>query len=291
MNSSKDYYSILGVLPTAEDIIIRAAYRALAQRYHPDKFNGKRDEAESRMQELNEAFTVLSDPQQRKQYDEARGGRAGRSTFRDDDGVSPPGNDPLQKDWDLAVKYYPDLATHERRLFALSWKLANTFRACMLESKAFENRARIAEETEAKYFEAYFGTNEEVVRFARTLLEKGQRKAALALNEAVRVLGNKIDPSRVISRIIRDHGLWKYVINREQIEWLLKRIDASPYDTGACRNLIKELGGSSEEIGGFFSEGFRVHFQGETYKFEHSEELRQWVKRHLLSLARAAVQS
>ena len=35
-----DYYAVLGVNPGAEDIVIRAAYKALAQRYHPDRFSG-----------------------------------------------------------------------------------------------------------------------------------------------------------------------------------------------------------------------------------------------------------
>lgn len=36
MSEAQDYYSVLGVLPTADIIVIRAAYRALAQIYHPD---------------------------------------------------------------------------------------------------------------------------------------------------------------------------------------------------------------------------------------------------------------
>jgi DnaJ-class molecular chaperone len=43
----KNYYKILGVIPTAEMIIIKAAYRALSQKYHPDK---NRDEAEKYQQ-------------------------------------------------------------------------------------------------------------------------------------------------------------------------------------------------------------------------------------------------
>jgi curved DNA-binding protein CbpA len=35
--SSPDHYSVIGVLPTADDVVIRAAYRALAQRYHSDR--------------------------------------------------------------------------------------------------------------------------------------------------------------------------------------------------------------------------------------------------------------
>jgi curved DNA-binding protein CbpA len=66
----KDYYSILGVSPTAELVVIRAAYRALALRYHPDTWGGDRTQAENLMRELNEAYEVLSNATSRKIYDE-----------------------------------------------------------------------------------------------------------------------------------------------------------------------------------------------------------------------------
>lgn len=62
----KDHYQILGVLDDAQDIVIRAAYKALAQRYHPDKWKGDVNEANSRMAQINEAYGVLSDPIKRK---------------------------------------------------------------------------------------------------------------------------------------------------------------------------------------------------------------------------------
>lgn len=65
----KNYYKILGVLDDAEDIVIRAAYKALAQRYHPDKWNGNEEEANSKMSDINEAYGVLSDKSKRKKYD------------------------------------------------------------------------------------------------------------------------------------------------------------------------------------------------------------------------------
>ena len=61
----KDYYRVLGILPSAEDVVIRAAYRALAQRYHPDKWKGKATDVETRMKEINEAYGVLSDTKKR----------------------------------------------------------------------------------------------------------------------------------------------------------------------------------------------------------------------------------
>ena len=66
----KDYYKILGILDDAEDIIIRAAYKALAQKYHPDKWSGDVNDANLRMAEINEAYQFLSDKDKKAKYDE-----------------------------------------------------------------------------------------------------------------------------------------------------------------------------------------------------------------------------
>lgn len=66
---AKDYYAALGLLPTAELVVIKAAYKALAQRYHPDKFAGDPDVARSKMAELNEAYHILSHTQRRQALD------------------------------------------------------------------------------------------------------------------------------------------------------------------------------------------------------------------------------
>ena len=65
----KDHYAVLGLLPNAEAVVVKAAYKALAQRYHPDRFRGDPEFARSRMAELNEAYAVLSHPQRRRDYD------------------------------------------------------------------------------------------------------------------------------------------------------------------------------------------------------------------------------
>jgi hypothetical protein len=73
VDGSKDYYSVLGVIPTAELIVIRAAYRVLAGRYHPDVWKGKNSSiAEIKMREINEAHDILSNEEKRKQYDRLR---------------------------------------------------------------------------------------------------------------------------------------------------------------------------------------------------------------------------
>jgi curved DNA-binding protein len=64
----KDYYKILGVSKTASDKEIKAAYRRLAKKHHPD-INPGNKEAEARFKEIGEAYDVLSDKEKRKRYD------------------------------------------------------------------------------------------------------------------------------------------------------------------------------------------------------------------------------
>ena len=65
----KDYYAILGVPRTATDKEIKAAFRKLARKHHPDVNQGD-SSAEERFKEINEANEVLGDPEKRKKYDE-----------------------------------------------------------------------------------------------------------------------------------------------------------------------------------------------------------------------------
>ena len=65
----KDYYKILGISKTARESEIKAAYRQLARKHHPDLNPGDKL-AESRIKSINEAYEVLGDPEKRKKYDE-----------------------------------------------------------------------------------------------------------------------------------------------------------------------------------------------------------------------------
>jgi curved DNA-binding protein len=63
-----DYYKLLGLPKTATEKDIKAAYRKLARKYHPD-LNPNNKESERKFKEINEANEVLSDPEKRKKYD------------------------------------------------------------------------------------------------------------------------------------------------------------------------------------------------------------------------------
>lgn len=65
----KDYYEILGVPRTATDEEIKRAFRKLARKYHPDVATDKKA-AEEKFKEINEAYEVLGNPENRRRYDE-----------------------------------------------------------------------------------------------------------------------------------------------------------------------------------------------------------------------------
>jgi len=87
----KDYYKTLGVArdATAEDL--KKAFRKLARKYHPDV--SKEADAQLRMQEVNEAYAVLSDPEKRAAYDQLGSGHRPGQAFR-----PPP-------DWDAGFEF------------------------------------------------------------------------------------------------------------------------------------------------------------------------------------------
>jgi len=69
MTGKRDYYEVLGVSKSANESELKAAYRKLALKFHPDR-NPDNKEAEEKFKEAAEAYEVLRDPQKRQIYDQ-----------------------------------------------------------------------------------------------------------------------------------------------------------------------------------------------------------------------------
>lgn len=76
----KDFYQVLGVAKDASDADIKKTYRKLARKYHPDSNPGDAA-AEAKFKEISEAYAVLSDKEQRAEYDQIRAMGAGGARF------------------------------------------------------------------------------------------------------------------------------------------------------------------------------------------------------------------
>lgn len=76
----KDFYQILGVAKDVGEADLKKAYRKLARKYHPDSNPGD-TAAEARFKEISEAYSVLSDSEQRAEYDQIRAMGTGSARF------------------------------------------------------------------------------------------------------------------------------------------------------------------------------------------------------------------
>lgn len=69
MAKNDDFYELLGVSRDASDDVLKKAYRKLAMKYHPDRNPNQTEEDAARFKQINHAYEVLSDPEQRARYD------------------------------------------------------------------------------------------------------------------------------------------------------------------------------------------------------------------------------
>jgi len=236
----KDYYRTLGVIDDAEDIVIKAAYKALAQRYHPDKWAGDKTEANRRMTEINEAYGVLSDPVKRKEYDSERD----QATFQ----AEPEADDlnsSVEADWNKVIEYFPDLVGIAAGLAKLSPSLAYSYKVMLLDTKNFNGRQALANSLEEHYLEKYFGSNKDIKQFAKILISTGTRIAAKELNDAVTLLGSNVSSTVIIDRIQKKFDLGGGFFSiQASVEILMARSNYkySSGDLAAAKQILDTLG-------------------------------------------------
>lgn len=221
----KDYYQILGVLDDAEDIVIRAAYRALSQRYHPDKLESNAKDANIRMAEINEAYGVLSDSSKRKKYDETRECHKFGSDL-DAENIAKASSDfldSINKDWTIAKNHYPEIQNNFSALEKYSYLLAFAYKLILLDSQQFNENHAIYLRLKNAFLKTYFGDSQVINRFAQELILEGQIDAAKELNDHVRVLGKSLIPEKVIKEIGKKYQIERVIAEKKALKMEIQR--------------------------------------------------------------------
>ena len=263
-----NYYAILHVLPSAEIDVIKAAYKALARKYHPDTFNGDKAYAGKRMQEINDAFAVIGDPEKRKKYD------AERKTTNQKDEYSENGEDIDAKsgeDWVVACKYCPKAMAQFKYLHKLSPALAFTFQSYLLDTKKFMECDVVRKQMEDGFLKTFFGDDQTIQRFAKGLILVGERKAAMQVNRAVKVLGDSLDVKVLKDRIYTEFPL---------AERRLRFRDVKNFQGNIAIGLalLKSLGLTYNRNVGFIRDDtFNIEYQGKTHHKVPLYELNKWI--------------
>lgn len=268
MNSDQDYYRILGVLPDAEDVVVRAAYRALSQRYHPDKWQGDAAEAQRRMQDLNEAYAVLGDVAKRKKYDTERPKDSGPYDGSDGDSKETyeRAAESSRGDWDVACEYFPHLPVLEARLAKTSYQLAFAFRAQLLEKKAFADAEALSSRLGSAFMSLYFGKNPKVIEIAREAIELGRKDVAKEINRVVNVLGASVNPSDIRQRLEERFSI-KIKTMSERQEEKRREEDKKRQQSRPFKKLVDSLHRGSFEAAENLATRLGYHVEKEDIKY------------------------
>ena len=243
----KDYYRILGVLDDAEDIIIKAAYRALAQRYHPDKWSGEQAQATKRMAEINEAYSVLSDAVEKKKYDEAF------FKFKERDKESNNFNDEftdehlgeIDEAWITAVSFFPSIRKDLFELQKINTVLANTYKTHLIESQNFKEASQIKRKYEKDYLIRYYGNDNRIREFAKFLLFNNERDAAHRVNAIVKHMGSSIGYDQLHQKLIEE---FPSISDKDESYKIEKKIIANLDVLAFSSSDVSEIVKSSHEI-------------------------------------------
>jgi hypothetical protein len=261
----KDYYSILHVLPSAEIDVIKAAYKALARKYHPDTFDGDKAYAGKRMQEINDAFGVIGNSDKRKQYDAERRAANSQNDYSEN------GEDvdaSTEEDWIIACKYCPDAMRTFDYLHRLSRALAFSFKSYLLDTKKFDICNNIGGEMEDNFLKTYFGKKKEIQSFAKALILVGEQKAALQVNRAVKIMGDSLNITLVRNQTYADFPM------------TLRKLCF--FDVKYC-NFTSSVGEALlTSLGIKFNRSFGCNFEyrGKTHRVANNE-LRNWILNNL----------
>jgi hypothetical protein len=286
--TAPDHYTTLGILPKAEAIVISAAYRALAQRYHPDKFPDDPEKAHRRMSEINEAYRVLGNEKLRAQYDATRvmGDHADYRSAESEESKQAFGAalHELEDRWAVAVDIFPDLTTLRGSLSKISTSLAFGFVTILLDTKSFNQRAEIASRLERHFLERYFGTNERIVGYAKELIQADHREAARTLNNLVDVMGSEVDPNLLLQRVEKQYSIKARRLQKEGLEKLASRVREGGYFADAFQ-LANLLGYKvQEQSSGFLGSNVELTVtspQGTPTRFNSIRGFVDWVKESL----------
>lgn len=179
----RTHYDVLGVASHTPDVVIKAAFRALAKTYHPDGAGGEAGDPE-RFIEIQKAYAVLSNPDSRSEYD---AGLRESSGVPQRSGAGSPfaGAANGAAHWPHVPLENLEAERIYARLCLYSDALAQSFHEAYVRGECGDDMLRYADALEKEFFREFFGEDTDVQALARLLLLKSRSGAALTLNQLV----------------------------------------------------------------------------------------------------------
>jgi curved DNA-binding protein CbpA len=216
-DQGKDYFAILGVTPQADPAVMKAAYRALAKKYHPDlNSDGDAAPAREKFLEIQEAYDLLSDEDQLAHYMHLRTRMHNEQAAAAMRHQRPSVRLCLDDRWDHLIREHPGLRQYHARFCLMSPRLGRQFKLTILGTPKQGAYHSIATKMERRFYRRYFSYHRDLQTLARRLAVKRRR-------HALRELSREINGRRLLSRSSR-----RALLARYEARYLKPNVQANP---------------------------------------------------------------
>jgi len=204
---SKDYFAVLGLSSQADPEVVKAAHRALAKKFHPDRHPDDDGEPKQKFHEIQEAYEVLRDDDRLKQYLRLRAQVQMQEQMQKTKAAGPHMRPrvylKLDDRWEHLVRKYPELSQHYAKFCFMSHMLGNQFKLIILGTQDHTRFKRVAAKLERQFYRKHFSYHRNLQKLARRLAENHRR-------HAVRMLQGEIKGRRFLSKRRRCEIVWRY---------------------------------------------------------------------------------
>ncbi len=185
-DASKDYFAVLGLSPHADPDVVKAAYRALAKKYHPDRQAGSGGAVRDKFHELQEAYELLRDEQQRRHYIGLRERAEQRRRAAAAHHARPVMLLRLDDRWEHLVREFPSTGRDHARFCLISPRLGQQFKLTILGTENPASFACIAARMERRFYWRHFSCHCDLHILARKLAHRRRRHALRELSREIR---------------------------------------------------------------------------------------------------------
>lgn len=218
----KDYYSILGVTPTAPKEVIVAAYTALALKLDPLKHEPAEVDGEVTFSDIAEALSTLSSETRRAQYDNALTSHRQAQVLNSNDGGKQKEED-FNRAWSISRQFHTseDIQQDYLRLLNISPELARRFQQLILDEKLVSSPVGLSDQIIDEYLQNSFGKLSKWMRIlVNTLYAKKMNAAIDELRLSIQLMKGSVDEIDIIKTICNKYNIKEVFleIKRQQAE-------------------------------------------------------------------------
>lgn len=191
--SKINYYDVLGVPRDCEQSLIETVYKSMVKVFHPDVFKGDKNFAQQKLKLINEAYSIIGSPDQRFSYDaELRKSEESGVTeeiYEDENSDFEFFYRIYDKEWSVAIGYFPEIEGMHAILNKLHINLAFAFKIGLLSTKKYRDASSLFESAKSNFLKQKFGENKQIQALALSAIETGNRSFALELNRHLSIIG------------------------------------------------------------------------------------------------------